>query len=76
MSYTEHYSDYGWIKVKRFQRREELSWEDNFSRLESHHERETKFLIEEVRRLSGLLDQANARIAQLGGRPGDDQSCP
>lgn len=67
MSYAEHYSTHKWIKVKRFERIEENSWEDNYNRLECHHQKETSFLIEEVRKLAALLDEANRKIQGLEG---------
>lgn len=62
MSYTEQYADYKWIKVKRFEDRDEGTYEDHYHRLRRHHEVETNFLINEVRKLAALLDEKQATI--------------
>jgi hypothetical protein len=56
MSYSEHYQNYDWIKVKRHKYDPSLTWEENYKNLEQHHVKETMFLIEEVRKLAELLD--------------------
>jgi hypothetical protein len=57
MTMTEYYQGYGWIKVKRFQDDETKSWEERFKALEAHHEKETNFLINEVRKLAEHYDK-------------------
>lgn len=57
MTYEEHYSDYKWVKVKRYVMDESKSWEERYQDLDSHHVKETTFLIEEIRKLARLLDE-------------------
>lgn len=52
----EHYADYKWIKVKRYVDDESKSWEERYKSLDSHHLKETTFLIDEVRSLADRLD--------------------
>lgn len=59
MTYTEKYSTYKWIKVKRHVDDPGLSVEERLQRLEKHHLEETTFLIAEVRHLATLLDSAH-----------------
>ncbi|MBP6732083.1 MAG: hypothetical protein KA149_08490 [Chitinophagales bacterium] len=42
---------YKWIKVKKYNMREDLSWEERYKELEQHHLEETTFLIEKIREL-------------------------
>ncbi|MBS1612836.1 MAG: hypothetical protein JST49_08455 [Bacteroidetes bacterium] len=42
---------YKWIKVKRYEMDESLSWEERYKQLEAHHEKETTFLIEKIREI-------------------------
>lgn len=53
----EDYSGYGWIKVKRYVDDPSLSWEERYARLDSHHTKETTFLINKVRELAKELEQ-------------------
>jgi hypothetical protein len=50
-----NYNGYSWIKVKKYVMDESKTWEDRYKELEKHHIEETTFLIEEVRKLAGLL---------------------
>ncbi|WP_299674246.1 hypothetical protein [uncultured Tenacibaculum sp.] len=40
---------YKWIKVKKYEDDESLSWEERYKRLEKHHLEETYFLIDKIR---------------------------
>ena len=42
---------YKWIKVRRYEMDESLSWEELYKQLEAHHEKETTFLIEKIREI-------------------------
>ena len=42
---------YKWIKVRRYEMDESLSWEERYKQLEAHHEKETTFLIEKIREI-------------------------
>lgn len=44
-----------WIKIKEFRDFEDLTWEERYKRLQEHHEKETKFLINKVREIVGKL---------------------
>lgn len=61
MSYSQHYSDYKWIKVRRHKDDPSLSLEERLKALEQHHIEETTFLIEEVRRLAAYIDDMSVR---------------
>lgn len=50
------YSGYKWIKVKNFKFDPTKSWEENYKALEKHHNEETMFLIEEIRKLAQKLE--------------------
>jgi hypothetical protein len=52
----EDYSGYGWIKVKRYVDDPTLTWEERYARLDSHHTKETTFLINKVRELAKELN--------------------
>ncbi len=41
---------YTWIKVKKYKDDPSLSWEERYKRLENHHNQETIFLIEFIRK--------------------------
>lgn len=56
MTDSEKYEGYKWIKVPRFKDDESKSWEERFRALEKHHIEETTFLIKEVRKLAGAID--------------------
>jgi hypothetical protein len=56
-SLEKQYEGYGWIKVGRHRDDPTLSWEERFRVLESHHVKETQFLIEEIRRLAKECDR-------------------
>jgi hypothetical protein len=63
--FEKRYEGYGWIKVARHQDDPTLTWEERFRVLESHHLKETQFLIEEIRRLARECDRLlNASVAQ------------
>jgi hypothetical protein len=62
MTFSEKYSNYKWIKVKRHKDDETLSLHERFCSLQQHHVEETVFLISEVRRLAALLDQHNIPV--------------
>jgi hypothetical protein len=47
------YEGFGWILVPKFVDDPSKPWEERFAALEAHHERETTFLIAEVRKLVG-----------------------
>lgn len=57
MSHEQHYSDYKWIKVKRWTHDDSIGTEENYQKLQDHHLKETSFLIEEVRKLAKKLDE-------------------
>jgi len=42
---------YRWIKVKKFEDDEGLSWEERCKLLEKHHKEETNFLIAKIREI-------------------------
>lgn len=54
---AKHYDGYGWIKVKRLQDDESKTWEERFKMLAAHHEKETTFLIKEIRKLAEEYDK-------------------
>lgn len=56
-SFDQRYDGFGWIKVERHRDDPSLSWEERFRILESHHIKETQFLIEEVRTLARECDR-------------------
>lgn len=56
-SFAKRYEGYGWIKVRRHQDDPALSWEERFRILEAHHLEETRFLIDEIRRLAKECDR-------------------
>lgn len=68
MTYSEHYDGYKWVKVRTHSdepiRNEDgtRNWEAMYNLLKKHHFEETIFLIEEVRKLAKLLDDANKRL--------------
>ena len=68
MALTEHYADYKWIKVKRFQLDSDATWKNNFITLEEHHLKETTFLIDEVRKLAAMIDERDKKIAESDKR--------
>lgn len=59
------YSGHAWIRVKRFEVDETQSWEERFRALQKHHETETTFLIEEVRKLGTVLEQVELVLTPL-----------
>lgn len=61
MSKVEHYSNFKWIKVKRYQADPNLNPEENLQKFEEHHVEETNFLIDEIRRLAKEYDELAAR---------------
>lgn len=67
--FSDRYEGLGWIKVGRHEPSRSANWSvadsvnEEYARLEAHHERETEFLIGEVRRLAELLDEELARKA-------------
>ena len=65
MSFAEHYSDYKWIKVKRYTFDPNASWEENWNDLDKHHLKETTFMLDEIRKLAVMLDERDKRIADL-----------
>lgn len=56
MTYKEYYSNYKWIKVKKYTMDESKSWEGRYQDLDKHHIEETTLLINEIRKLADLLD--------------------
>lgn len=56
---ADHYSDYKWIKVKRFSHDPAKTAEENYAALDRHHGIETNFLIAEVRKLAAIIDELN-----------------
>jgi len=65
MTNQELYSDYKWIKVKRYTMDESKSWEERYKDLDEHHLKETTFLINEVRFLAKKLDDVSASETKL-----------
>lgn len=57
MNQLDALTDYSWIKVKKYVDDETLSWEERYKRLMDHHEKETRFLINEVNRLRNGTDK-------------------
>ena len=57
MNKQEYYSDYKWIKVKRYVDDPELPLETRLERLEDHHMKETTFLLDEIRKLAKEIDE-------------------
>lgn len=64
MTYKELYSDYKWIKVKRYKMDESKSWEERYKDLDNHHLKETTFLVDEVRSLAEKLDDLTEQEAE------------
>ena len=57
MSRLEYYNDeYKWVKVKRYVNDPDKDWEGKFKSLLIHHQKETEFLISEIRKLAAELD--------------------
>jgi hypothetical protein len=65
MSSRDHYADFKWIKVKRYSHDPNLSWEESYRKLDEHHQQETSFLIEEVRKLAAIVDERDEEIRRL-----------
>lgn len=65
MTNQERYSDYKWIKVKRYTMDESKTWEERYQALDDHHIKETSFLIEEVRSLAKQLDSVEEAEQKL-----------
>ncbi|MFY4731157.1 hypothetical protein [Nitrospira sp. BLG_2] len=65
MTNQERYSDYKWIKVKRYTMDESKAWEERYKALDDHHIKETSFLIEEVRSLAKQLDSVEEAEQKL-----------
>jgi len=42
---------YKWIKIKKYEDDDSLTWEERYKRLEEHHQKETTFLIHKIREL-------------------------
>jgi hypothetical protein len=62
------YSDFRWIKVKHHRRDPEKTWKENYENLQEHHVSETQFLIAEVRKLAGEVeDLREIRSAKTPG---------
>jgi hypothetical protein len=56
---TKHdYSEYKWIRVKPYYIDPDKSWKERYADLEKHHIEETTFLIEKIRELAEILNQA------------------
>lgn len=56
-TFEKRYEGYGWIKVGRHRDDPALSWEERFRVLETHHVKETQFLIDEIRTLAKECDR-------------------
>lgn len=56
-TFEQQYAGFGWIKVGRHRDDPALSWEERYKILESHHIRETQFLVDEIRRLAKECDR-------------------
>ena len=66
MAYIEHYADYKWIKVKRYDGWDaNIPADENYAKLQRHHELETNFMINEIRKLAAMLDERDKRIEEL-----------
>ncbi len=65
MTNEELYSDYKWIKVKRYQMDESKCWQERYKDLDEHHVKETSFLINEVRSLAKKLDELQTRANKV-----------
>lgn len=57
MTLSEEYEGWNWIKVKEFVPDDQASPETNYRNLLRHHNIETVFLIEEVRKLAQRIDE-------------------
>lgn len=62
MTRTEDYEGHSWIKVRTFAFDPAVGYEANYRALLEHHQRETSFLIAEVRRLAGEVDELRAEL--------------
>lgn len=49
------------IPIKKYVMDESLSWEERYRQLEKHHEEETLWMIEEIRRLEFALHTRRSR---------------
>ena len=56
MLFQQIYSDYSWIKIKRYAPAVDDPIEKKYTELLAHHQKETDFLIKEVRKLAQMLD--------------------
>lgn len=65
MTNKEYYTDYKWIKVKRYVMDESKSWENRYKDLDEHHIKETTFLISEIRKLADTLDATTISETKL-----------
>lgn len=61
-NYEQHYSNYKWIKVKKYVMDENKSWEERYKELDEHHLKETTFLISEIRKLAQLLQSCGDKL--------------
>lgn len=66
---TKYDDNYKWIKVKKFDDDEELTLEERFYRLQTHHVEETTFLINEVRKLATALDNLVKQLEAVHDDP-------
>jgi len=56
MTFSKHYEGWGWIKVKEFIPDDTASPQTNYRKLLRHHNIESAFLIEEIRKLAKVVD--------------------
>jgi hypothetical protein len=47
---------YKWIKIKKYEDDDSLTWEERYKRLEEHHTKETTFLISKIREIVKEID--------------------
>jgi DnaJ-class molecular chaperone len=63
------------IPIKKYVMNENLSWEERYKQLESHHNEETKWMIEEIKKLElDLKEKKNSPITCWHCN-GSGQSC-
>jgi hypothetical protein len=62
--------DYSWIKVKQHKFDPEKSWEENYKSLESHHIKESEFLLAEIEVLLMEIDRLKNNIVSMENENG------
>ena len=52
------------IPIKKYVDDPTLTWEERYKRLDTHHQEETKWMIDEIRRLEDALSDAQWQITE------------